>query len=70
MQTPILYEERLPVLKRDRSGRNLPVKLKPGAYSRVGEVGRSSSVSAMALNNLAKEYPFCVMYHTKKNDPL
>jgi hypothetical protein len=26
--------------------------------------------SAESLNNLARESPFCIIYHEKKNDPL
>lgn len=57
----VKYDQRWPVLPRVKLFRVRTKSPRPDGIT---------PESLARLNEKAKGYPFCIMYHTKKNDPL
>jgi len=58
------------VMKYDPVWRKISEMKRPEEPHQVQESEKSISEHLLRLNEVAKEYPFCIMYHTKKHDPL
>jgi hypothetical protein len=65
----LAYQYSPPIMKRDNASQKLLELRVSTKKDQFGE-NRKKMDEILRLNKLAKEYPFCIMYQIKKDDPL
>jgi len=65
-----ILENKLAIVKYNPGWNKMSETWTKESNIQMREINTNVTESLMQLNEVAKKYPFCIMYHTKKNDPL
>jgi len=67
---PSIYSAKSRVMKNNPVWRKISETQVPTGTDQARKMNKKLPESLVLLNEVAKGYPFCIMYHTKEHDPL